>query len=90
MEFMQHLSIDKGQDSLEMLLCRQYCMCKHINVAALSCDPAKDFCSFLRYFKLRNWLYYLTLIIEHRGVAEAPAPHFLLENQLFAICLPVY
>lgn len=72
-QFIHHLPVDKGQDPLKTQLCSHCCTCKHMNVVALSCDPAKDFWSFLRYFKLGNWLGYLRLIIQHRSVAEAPA-----------------
>lgn len=73
MQFLHHLYIVKGQDSLKTLLSSQCCMCKRINKAALNCDPGKDFCSCLRYFELRNWLYSLRLITQYRDVTGAPA-----------------
>ena len=64
--FMHPLSVHKGQNSLSTFLCIQCYTHRHTVVAALSCVPGKDFCPFLKHFKIGNWL----LLLETNNTAQ--------------------
>lgn len=64
--FMHPVSVHKGQNSLSTFLCIQCYTHRHTVVTALSCVPGKDFCPFLKHFKIRNWL----LLLETNNIVQ--------------------